>query len=173
MSVELNEEHVANYMPIVRAMVKMSSALNEADDVTEGKYYKFDFKVKFREWIEVFELTSKPLMGEFMKDSESALQDAYTRFLEFTKDIMVKDKDRTDLILLYCKMKSAYNDLDEVPFEDGGMMTYVIKKQTLKVLKAIERQYSDIFNVRDSNNESIQTIINQYDELGKAMFVKD
>jgi hypothetical protein len=175
MSEEVNEikaEYVSNYMPIVRGMIKMSSALNEADAVMEGKYYKFKFKQRFREWMEIFEMSSKKLVSAFMEENDEALQEAYTRFLEFTKDVKVKDSDRTDLILLYCKLKSAFNDLDEVEFQDGGMMTYVIREQTLKVLTAIENQYRDIFNVRDVDGNSIQLIIDQYDELGKKMFVE-
>ena len=172
MTEEVKAERVANFMPIVRGMIKMSSALNEADSVMDGKYYKFEFKRRFREWMEIFELSSKKLVSAFMKENDTALQDAYTQFLEFTKDIKVKDEERTDLILLYCKLKSAYNDLDEVALLDGGMMTAVIKLSTEKVLKAIEKQYGDIFNVRDVDGKSIQVIIDQYDELGKTMFVK-
>ena len=170
---EINEEYVVNYMPIVRGMLKMSSALNEADAVMDGKYFKFGFKLAFKEWVEVFEASSEKLMLAFMEDNSDAVQDAYTRFLEFTKDIKVKDEERTDLILLYCKLKSAFNDLDEVDLLDGGLMTLVVKKATFKVLRAIENQYRDIFNVRDVDNNSIQVIIDQYDELGKAMFVNN
>jgi hypothetical protein len=170
---EINEEYVVDYMPIVRGIVKMSAALNEADSVMDGKYFKFGFKVKFKEWIEVFEASSHKMMKAFMEDNSDALQDAYTRFLEFTKDITIKDEARTDLILLYCKLKSAFNDLDEVELHDGGLMTIVVKMKTFEVLKAIEKQYNDIFDIRDAEGKSIQVIIDQYDELGKAMFVND
>jgi hypothetical protein len=170
---DVTPEHVPNYMPIVRALIKMSSALNEADEVMEGKYYKFDFKVQFRRWVEVFEVSSKKLISEFMSENSDALQDAYVRFLEFTKDIKVKDEDRTSLILLYCKLKSSLNDLEEVPLMDGGIITLVIKIQTTKVINAIEKQYKGILEVLDSENNSIQVIIDQYDELGKTMFVKE
>lgn len=166
------EQLEVDYMPIVRAIVKMSSMLNEADDVMDGKYFKFGFKNAFNKWIDVFEKSSKPLLGAFMNDSEEALQEAYTRFLDFTKDVKVKSKERTDLILLYCKLKSAYNDLEEVPFDSGGMMTIIIKKHTEKVLNAIEKQYADIFTVRDINKDTIHVIIASYDALGKSMFVK-
>lgn len=165
----MNEELAKKYMPVVRGMIKMSSALNEADEVMHGKYYKFEFKRKFREWMEFFEIASEKFVTEFMMDNAEALQDAYTHFLEFTKDINVKDSERTDLILLYCKLKSAHNDLSES--DEDGMMVYVVKSLTGKVLTAIEKQYADIFNVRDVDNKSIQVIIDQYDELGKTMFV--
>jgi len=166
------EEIATDYLPIVRAMVKMSSALSVADDIVDGKYYKFNFKRKFREWMEIFEVTSEPLMKAFMEDGETALQEAYTRFLKLTERV-VKDSDRTNLILFYCKLKSAYKDLDEITFEDGGLYTFIIKKQTSKVLIAIEKQYGDIFTVKDEDGDGIDAIIGNYDHLGKSMFTKE
>lgn len=165
-----DKELAEKYMPIVRGIVKMSSSLNEADDVMHGRYYKFDFKRKFRDWLEVFEATSKNFVTEFMVDNADALQDAYVQFLNFTKDINIKDADRTGLILLYCKLKSAHNDLSEAGTE-GGMMIGIVKQLTADVLVSIEKQYADIFSIRDVDNNSIQVIIDQYDELGKTMFV--
>ena len=168
----ITSEHAPNYMPIVRGMIKMSSALNEADEVMNSKYYKFNFKIQFRTWIEVFEESSKRLMEEFMAENGDALQDAYIRFLEFTKDIKIKDEERTNLVLLYCKLKSCLNDFEEVPIMDGGVVTLVIRIQTTKIIKAIEKQYKSILEVLDYDKNSIQTIIDEYDKLGKLMFVK-
>lgn len=171
MSEETVEKDV-DYMPVVRAIVKMSSALNDADNVVDGKYFKFDFKVKFREWLEIFEVSSKPLIDAFLKDSETAFQEAYTTFVEAKKDVKIKNEEKTSLIILYCQLQSAFNDLDELSFEDGGLMTFLIKKQTFKVLEAIKKQYGDIFSIKDSQNKTINAIVEDYDSLGKTMFVK-
>jgi hypothetical protein len=167
------KENKIDFIPIVRAMVKLSSALADADTVMDGKYYKFRFKKVLEKWVDKTEKATKPFMGKFLENSEDALQAAYDRFLEFTKDLTVKDEDRTALILLYCKAKSALNDMEKLSFEEGGMITHILVKYTTELLKSIEGQYKDIFDVRDSEGKSIQAIIDGYDELGNTMFTKD
>lgn len=167
------KENKIDFIPIVRAMVKLSSALTDADTVMEGRYYKFEFKKALNQWVDKTEKATKPFMGKFLENSQEALQSAYDRFLEFTKDLNVKDEDRTALILLYCKAKSSMNDMEKLTFDEGGMITHILTKYTDGLLKAIESQYKDIFDVRDSEGKSIQAIIDGYDELGNTMFIKN
>ena len=108
-----------------------------------------------------------------LRVDEDALQAAYDRFLELTEDLNIKDEDKTALILLYCKAKSSLNDMEKLTFEEGGMITHILVKYTTEMLKSIEGQYGDIFEIRDSDGKSIQAIIEGYDELGNTMFIKD
>lgn len=161
-----------DFIPIVRAIVKLSSALVDADTVSEGKYCKFGLKKTLSSWIDKTEKATKPFLGKFQENSEEALQAAYDEFLRFTGDLVVKNEDRTALILLYCKAKSALNDMQKLTFDEGGMITHILIKYTTEMLKSIEGQYSDIFDIRDSEGKSIQAIIDGYDELGNTMFIK-
>mgnify|MGYP003639741494 CR=1 FL=1 len=169
----MSKENKIDFIPIVRAIVKLSSALSDADTVIEGKYYKFGLKKTLNQWVDKIEKATKPFMGKFLENSEEALQAAYDRFLELTEDLNIKDEDKTALILLYCKAKSSLNDMEKLTFEEGGMITHILVKYTTEMLKSIEGQYGDIFEIRDSDGKSIQAIIEGYDELGNAMFIKD
>lgn len=169
----MSEENKIDFIPIVRAIVKLSSALSDADTVIEGKYYKFGLKKTLNQWVDKTEKATKPFMGKFLENSEDALQAAYNRFLELTEDLKIKDEDKTALILLYCKAKSSLNDMEKLTFEEGGMITHILVKYTTEMLKSIEGQYGDIFEIRDSDGKSIQAIIEGYDELGNTMFIKD
>tara|TARA_R110001592_G_scaffold298074_1_gene568630 strand:+ start:5308 stop:5817 length:510 start_codon:yes stop_codon:yes gene_type:complete len=169
----MSKENKIDFIPIVRAIVKLSSALSDADTVIEGKYYKFGLKKTLNQWVDKIEKATKPFMGKFLENSEDALQAAYDRFLELTEDLNIKDEDKTALILLYCKAKSSLNDMEKLTFEEGGMITHILVKYTTEMLKSIEGQYGDIFEIRDSDGKSIQAIIEGYDELGNAMFIKD
>lgn len=169
----MSKENKIDFIPIVRAIVKLSSALSDADTVIEGKYYKFGLKKTLNQWVDKIEKATKPFMGKFLENSEEALQAAYDRFLELTEDLNIKDEDKTALILLYCKAKSSLNDMEKLTFEEGGMITHILVKYTTEMLKSIEGQYGDIFEIRDSDGKSIQAIIEGYDDLGNAMFIKD
>lgn len=167
------EKEKIDYLPMIRAMIKMSAALNYADSIETGKYFKFRFKKEMVKWVDMLEELSKPIVGDFAKDSEHAFQDSYQKLLEFKSDVIIKDRERTDLIMFYCKVRSSANDMKEVNFNNGGFYILSLKKQTEKVLKAIENQYADIFNIRDMDGDSIEVIIKDYDSLGKSMFVKE
>jgi hypothetical protein len=165
----MTEERV-DYLPAVRAIVKMSSSLNEADLVEMGKYFKFRFKKLFKEWMTLYETASKPLMDEFMKDNEKALQDAYVAFDDYSGTIRLKDDEKTDLVVFYCKIRSSLNDLSE--FNMGrSFIVYVLNRRAWKMIEELEKQYGFIHGIRDADGDSIQTIISEYDRLGKAMFI--
>jgi hypothetical protein len=165
-------EDKKDFLPIVRSVIKMSSALSDSDVVADSKYMKFKFKVLFKKWNEVYEVISKPFMGQFMDCSEEALQEAYNGFIEYSSGINLGDESRTSLVLFYCKMKSAMNDIENFPFEDGGFMVFALKKHTGNMIEALEKQYGDIFNIKDVDGNSIDAIVKSYDELGKTMFTK-
>lgn len=169
----MSEKNGIQYLPLIRAMVKLSLALADADTVSEGIYCKFKFKKQLLMWISKTERATKPFMGHFVETSKEALYEGYETFRAFADDIHVKNEDRTALILLYCKAKSALNDLESLGFEEGGMIAHILIKHTGNMLKCIESQYGDIFKVKDSDGNTIQCIIDGYDNLGKKMFVND
>jgi hypothetical protein len=172
MEEEVKEKSKVDYIPIVRAMIKLSSALSDADDVADGKYYKYKFKVELAKWIEKTEKATKPFMDNFNNNSEKALQEASDRFYEFSDDIVVGNPDRTSLVLLYCKCQSAMNDMQPMSFDEGGMIVHILIKYTDNMLTALKGQYGDIFDIRDSEDRSIQSVIDGYDDLGNKMFIK-
>ena len=160
-----------DFMPFIRAMVKLASALTNADDFESSKYFKFKVKKELNTWADVYSRMSNPLLGEFVKDSENAFQASYDQFLNLHNHVMISSKDRTNMIIMYCKMKSAMNDMDEVEYDSGAFIIMPIKIQTDAVIKAIEKQYGDILELKDSDGESIEAITKDYDTLGKTMFV--
>jgi len=153
-------------------MVKLSSALNDADEVVDGKYFKFKFKKELNKWIEKTEKATSPFMNNFHRSSEEALQEASNRFESFSDEMSAGSEERTSLVVLYCKCQSAMNDMQPLSFDEGGMIVHILIKYTDNMLKALKAQYGDIFDIRDLEGRPIQYIIDGYDELGNTMFTK-
>lgn len=159
-----------DYLPIVRSMIKMSAALNYHDELESTKYNKFKLKKSLKNWSETFSVLSSGMMKAFVEDGEAAFQDAYEQFVNFKSDVKLKDDEVTCLVLFYCKLKSAVNDLEETDIHVGGMLKFALEKTTNDVLSNIEKQYAEILKVKDSDGNGISAIISDYDELGKYMF---
>ena len=166
-------ENKVDYIPQVRAMVKLSSALTDADEVTSGKYFKYKFKGQLTTWISKIERATKPFMDNFHRNSEEALQGASNTFADFSDCFEMDGEDKMYLILLYCKCKSALNDMKPLSFEGGGMVVHIMIKHTKNMIECLEGQYGEILKVVDTEGKSIQVLIDGYDELGNTMFVKD
>lgn len=159
-----------DYLPIVRAVLKMSSALNEYDELENTKYHRFRLKGSLKKWSDTFTALSEDMVEAFVSESEGAYLDAYEQFNHFKDDLSIKNKDVTCLIILYCKLKSSINDLNNAPLGVGGILGLALHKTAYKVVEDIEKQYSQILRITDSEGQTIEVITNDYDELGEAMF---
>jgi hypothetical protein len=160
-----------DYLPIVRAMMKMSSALNDYDDLEQTKYHKFKLKRSLKEWASSFDILSSKMIKTFVDESEGAFHDAYEQFNHFKGDLKIKNNEITCLIILYCKLKSSVNDLEEVPFHVGAYLKVLLEQSANRVLTDIEKQYAEILKIKDSDGQGIDAIIKDYDDLGKTMFI--
>jgi hypothetical protein len=164
-------EKSVDMLPAVRAMVKMTSALNEFDLVEESKYNKFMMKKVMKSWYKYHDSVSTPMMKYFMSDHEGALQSSFNIFDEYSSETFIGDEDKTALVLLYSKLKSAVNDLQEMDFHSKGLMLFAMQKETEKLVTQIEKQYNAILTRVDSEGNDLSVIVDGLDSLGKSMFV--
>jgi hypothetical protein len=168
---ELNEDTVK----LLRAVMKISSAFNEYDSMSfDSKYFKHKFKTECVKWSESMNKHMNELMNSLMEEDDKLLMEVYSRIDKSTEEIDAGSPDKTTLVVFYCKIKSALNDIDSMTNNRNTFYPMFIHHYTGKVVKQIEKQYKPILEVKDTEGNGCQYVIDFLDNLGEAiMFLTD
>lgn len=168
---ELNEDTVK----LLRAVMKISSAFNEYDSMSfESKYFKHKFKTECVKWSESMNKHMNGLMNSLMEEDDKLLMEVYSRIDNSTEEIDAGSPDKTALVIFYCKIKSALNDIESMADNKNTFYPMFIERYTSKVVKQIEKQYKPILDVKDSQDNGCEYVIDFLDNLGEAiMFLTD
>lgn len=162
---EVNEDTVH----LLRSVMKVSSALNDLDEIIyRKKYYKFRFKQYSAKWAVFMEMHTKELMKSLLEEDHTLLQEIYNSIEESSEGISA-GVYKTSLILFYAKLKSAMNDIHKMTTERNTFFPVFIETHTQVVIKHLLDQYSDIVNMKDVDGKGVDEIIEFFDKLGETI----
>jgi recombinational DNA repair protein RecR len=156
---------------LLRAVMKLSSALNNLDNLStpKNKYLKYNFKRKAKDWATVMEKQTSELMVELFKEDETLLMEIYDAFDKCDTVCVSDDEDRQNLVIFYVKLKSAMWDIEQMQEYRNTMYPYIISFFTGQLLTQIEKQYADIPLLRDAEGKHINEVIKYYNEVGEKI----
>lgn len=156
---------------LLRAVMKISSALNDLDEIAyRKKYYKFRFKQYADKWSVLMEMHTKELMKSMIEEDHNLLQEIYDSIEEGSMGITAGE-NKTSLILFYAKIKSAINDINKMNDNRKSFYPVFIELHTKVVIEHLEKQYSAIFNMKDVDGKGVDEIIEFFDKLGETIMV--
>lgn len=154
---------------LLRAVMKVSSALNDLDEIAyRKKYYKFRFKQYAAKWAVFMEMHTKELMKSLLEEDHTLLQEIYNSIEESSMGITAGE-NKTSLILFYAKVKSAINDIHKMTENRNTFYPMFIETHTQVVIDHLEKQYSEIFKMKDVDGKGVDEIIQFFDNLGETI----
>lgn len=164
---EENKEINPDTLNILRCVMKISSAFNDLDDIVfHKKYHKFNFKKEVDVWSSLMYMHTNELMKSLVEENETLLIEVYSIIDESTSKVQLKTPEMTSLVVFYCKIKSAIDDIEKMKTERNSFYPKFIELSTRKVIKEIEKQYSCILDFKDYEGKSIDHIIDFFNNLG-------
>jgi len=157
-----------NNLFLLRGFVKLSSVINDIDDLQDmskyGKLIKKELNI-FQDWVEDY---MKGPLNSFGKVDITCLYDLIVKFDNLENSIFIENEYKTKVNLVYAKMMSALNDLNKLEHE--------FKSYVYKLIVKLERFKSSKFIVSetlfiDKHGNTIQKIVDVIDEMGmKILF---
>jgi len=155
---------------LLRAVMKISSALNDYDNIVfQKKYFKYKFKLIGEKWCKSMLLHTDNLMKSLNEEDDELLMEVYTSIDKSTDQVSAGSDEKTSLILFYTKLKSAMNDISEMNENRNTFYPEFIYRYTNKVVKELENQYNSIIQTKDNEGKGPDTVISYLDDLGKKI----
>jgi len=157
-----------NTVKLVRALVKLSSALYDADEIMTSERFKRDLKkdlAKWSAWIE--EYIQKPVNSLANADDET-LMDLIKMFDSYDKNIYIVDSYTTYINLFLAKVYSAYNDLIALESQYQGYTQDLIGKIHMIKNRGYLKSYT---NYVDPDGNSFNSLVEYIDKAGNTIIV--
>lgn len=155
---------------LLRAVMKISSALNDYDDIVfQGKYFKYKFKVIGDKWCKSMLLHTDTLMKSLNEEDDKLLMEVYTSIDKSTDQVTAGSTEKTSLVLFYAKLKSAMNDINDMKENRYTFYPEFIYRYTNKVINELDNQYKKILETKDESGKSPEDVVSYLDELGKKI----
>jgi hypothetical protein len=152
---------------LLRAVMKISSALNDYDTIVyEKRYFKYNFKRVSTTWAKAMFIHTAFLMKELAKEDEKLLAEVYMSLDESSKGITAGDDSRTALVLMYAKLNSVLVDIDSMEDSRNTFYPMFLYEHTKRVIDEVMKQYSKLIEIVDKEGNDINHLINFYNELG-------
>jgi hypothetical protein len=171
---EENKELNPDTLNILRCVMKISSAFNDLDEIVyRKKYYKFKFKKEADSWSRLMYIHTSELMKSLVEENEALLIEVYKIIEESTSKVQLRTPEMTSLVLFYCKIKSAINDIELMQKERNSFYPRFIELSTNKVIKEIEKQYSSILDLKDHKDRDINYVSDFFNNLGDKIMNYD
>ena len=162
---EENKEFNTDVINLLRAVMKISSALNNLDNLQEEKkYIKFKLKQEVENWHIAISGTTATLMKSLVAENDGLFMEIYKSLDELDNRITMENTSKRELIIFYVKIKSAMNDISKIT--SPSWMDLVISHYTIKVINRIESMYKAIIEISDSQGTSVYDFIKFYDDAG-------
>ena len=165
---EESKEFNTDVINLLRAVMKISSALNNLDWlIYDKKYIKFELKSEINEWVTVISSTTATLMKSLVSENDDLFMEIYNSLDDLDDRIKMKNEQKRHLIIFYVKLKSSMNDLDKI--SNPSWMDLVIKHYTKIVVERIQSMYRPIIEISDTNGVSVFDFIKFYDDAGNKI----
>lgn len=161
------EEIQYDTVHLLRGVMKISSALVDLDEIIDnGKYYRFRFKKEVERWAKFMELHTAQLMSSLVEEDSTLLMDIYNALDGSTSKVQISP-EKTPLVIFYCKIKSAMNDINEMKDNRNTFYPRFIEIYTNAVINQMEKQFNAILTTKDAEDRGLDFIINFFDDFGK------
>lgn len=147
---------------VVRALVKISSALTDMDNVLYDENLKYNLKKDLPVFQKKLEnLIKDPSVTLFSADSE-VLTHLISIFDDFSDTVFIKNQYITSTNLFLAKLTSACNDLDKINIADAHYIKTLISFIKRFLNKKYLKQFSEW---EDSEGNTFHSIIKKLEEL--------
>jgi len=157
-----------NTVILLRALVKLSSALYDMDELQEQNKFKYNLKndiIKFQEWIEEY---IKGPVTSLTKADGDLLVKFIEMFNSYDETVFIKDEFQTRINLLLAKCHSVMHDLAQL---DSIHSHYVIELSG-KVTNLISKGYFKPYvNYIDPEGHSFGDIVQMMNRDGDTIIV--
>lgn len=157
---------------LLRAVMKISSALNDIDTIAlNKKYYKYKFKKLSSQWVDLIMTHTSELMKSLADDDSDMLMDIYKSMEESCSKIHIENDDKTAIILFYIKLKSSLWDIDQMKTMRNTFYPTFLHQISGEVIDQLNKQYKDILLMTDDDGKGVDYLIDYYNDFGqKIMF---
>jgi hypothetical protein len=158
-------------LKVLRILIKISSAIENIDEVVESKYYKRCLKREIKFFMDEVVKTVDPIMIILMKKDDTTYPILLKAISDYSKNFLNGDDEKVNLMFLYSKLKSIENDYSELTettkLESHLMLSIMPKLRML--YECIENTHSHIVNAKDKNGIKVNSIISMIDDLSKEI----
>lgn len=161
-------EYDPDNIKFIRAVVKISSALYDIDEMKKSKQYKYAMKLDVNEWHEWSEEYIKQPMHIFAKTDPEALMDLIDLFDEYNTKIFIKNEFNTSLNLFLAKIESAMWDLNQLSEDNRLRIKLLIDNIENLINKGYFKSYK---NYIDPYNKGYIDIVDSMNKLGETIIV--
>jgi len=152
----------------IRAVVKISSALYDIDEMKKSKKFKYSMKVDVNKWHEWSEDYIREPMNVFGKTDVNALMDLINLFDDYNNKIFIKDEFNTSLNLFLAKIESAMWDLNQLADANRARMQVLISNIEDLVNKGYFKSYK---NYIDPYGKGYVDIVDSMNRLGETIII--
>ena len=154
---------------LLRAVMKISSALNNLDElVYNKKYIKYGVKKAVDDWSNMISKHTNDLMKSLVEEDNVLLDDIYASFDAMDTSVQSDDinPSKRHLILFYVKLSGAINDIESMQNNRNSIYPTIIFFFTKNVIDQIDKQYTFLKELSDSDGKTINDLIGFIDETG-------
>lgn len=152
----------------IRAVVKISSALYDIDEMQKSKKFKYSMKVDVNKWHEWSEDYIKEPMNVFGNTDVNALMDLIEIFDDYSNKIFIKDEFNTRLNLFLAKIESARWDLLQLGDENRSKMRFLIANIEDITGKGYFKSYK---NYVDPYGKGYNDIVESMNKVGETIII--
>lgn len=157
-----------NTVVLVRALVKLSSALYDIDDMKVSTKHKYQLKLdvnKFQEWLD-----------NYITDSMSKLSTADSQLLvsliniyeDYEKTVYIRNEYFTKINLFLAKLQSSLRDLEKL---DKLHSDYVIELSS-NIKELVNKNYfKNYINYTSSEDRTFWDLVKFMDDKGNSVIV--
>jgi len=103
-----------NTLRLVRALVKLTSAVTDIDELTTHDKFKHQVKKDLNAWQEWIEKYTNDSMIKLTKADDTMLMSLITMYDDFDERFFVQDAYVTRMLLLLAKINSALRDVEQM-----------------------------------------------------------
>jgi hypothetical protein len=157
-----------NTIILVRALVKLSSAVYDIDELQESKAYKNQIKYdlnNFQNWITNY--IKEPITSLTKADGD-LLVELIDIFNDYDDTVFIKNEFTTKINLLLAKCYSALNDLK---YLDKIHSKYIIELASKLNTLTEKKYFNHYIDYIDPNGKTFKDIIKMMDNEGSSIIV--
>ena len=161
-------EYDQDNIRFIRAVVKISSALYDIDEMQKSKKYKYSMKIDVNKWHEWSEDYIKEPMNVFGNTDVNALMDLIEIFDDYSNKIFIKSEFNTRLNLFLAKIESARWDLIQLGADNKTRMGVLITNIEDLINKGYFKSYK---NYVDPYGKGYTDIVESMNKVGETIIV--
>jgi IS1 family transposase len=156
---------------LVRALVKLSSALYDIDELKLDKRYKFNLKKELNIWHEWSEEYIKTPISSFGNVDSETLMTLINIFNDFDKSIFVIDDFTTRINLFLAKTESALQDLENFESSNSIYTKYinVLKTEIKNILS--KNYFNKYIKYVDPEGNTYKSIVESLNNVSNKIIV--